>query len=86
MKIGDAGEAFFVFETEDDIPDSMVTSPILTAIEASVRFGETGSKLSESISARKFISDRSQISADFVRIINIVYMLFIHNVVGFRAT
>ncbi|KAH7887336.1 NADH-ubiquinone oxidoreductase complex I [Phlebopus sp. FC_14] len=31
MKIGDAGEAFFVFETEEDIPEDLVTSPLLTA-------------------------------------------------------
>ena len=31
MKIGDAGEAFFVFETEGDIPEDLVTSPILSA-------------------------------------------------------
>ncbi|KAG8219028.1 Lipin/Ned1/Smp2-domain-containing protein [Butyriboletus roseoflavus] len=31
MKIGDAGDAFFVFETEEDIPEDLVTSPILTA-------------------------------------------------------
>ncbi|KAH9943217.1 LNS2-domain-containing protein [Epithele typhae] len=31
MKIGEAGEAFFVFETEEEIPDSLVTSPILQA-------------------------------------------------------
>ncbi|EGO27614.1 hypothetical protein SERLADRAFT_446852 [Serpula lacrymans var. lacrymans S7.9] len=31
MKIGDAGEAFFVFETEGEIPDDLVTSPILAA-------------------------------------------------------
>ena len=31
MKIGDAGEAFFVFETEEDIPEDLVTSPILAA-------------------------------------------------------
>ncbi|KIM65800.1 hypothetical protein SCLCIDRAFT_1156570, partial [Scleroderma citrinum Foug A] len=31
IKIGDAGEAFFVFETEEDIPDDLVTSPLLTA-------------------------------------------------------
>ncbi|RXW25180.1 hypothetical protein EST38_g692 [Candolleomyces aberdarensis] len=29
MKIGDAGEAFFVFETEDDVPEDLITSPIL---------------------------------------------------------
>ena len=31
MKIGEAGEAFFVFETEEEIPESLVTSPILEA-------------------------------------------------------
>lgn len=29
MKIGEAGEAFFVFETDDDIPDDLITSPLL---------------------------------------------------------
>lgn len=29
MKIGDAGEAFFVFETDDDVPEDLITSPIL---------------------------------------------------------
>lgn len=31
MKIGDAGEAFFVFETDEDIPENIVTSPLLEA-------------------------------------------------------
>ena len=29
MKIGDAGEAFFVFETQEDVPDELITSPLL---------------------------------------------------------
>ena len=29
MKIGDAGEAFFVFETDEDVPEDLITSPIL---------------------------------------------------------
>ncbi|VDB89890.1 unnamed protein product [Peniophora sp. CBMAI 1063] len=29
MKIGEAGEAFFVFETEGEIPENLITSPIL---------------------------------------------------------
>lgn len=29
MKIGEAGEAFFVFEADDDVPDDLITSPIL---------------------------------------------------------
>jgi phosphatidate phosphatase LPIN len=31
MKIGEAGEAFFVFETDEDIPEDIVTSPLLEA-------------------------------------------------------
>ncbi|KAF8914240.1 Lipin/Ned1/Smp2-domain-containing protein [Gymnopilus junonius] len=29
MKIGEAGEAFFVFETTEEVPDDLITSPIL---------------------------------------------------------
>ncbi len=29
MKVGEAGEAFFVFETDNDIPDDLITSPLL---------------------------------------------------------
>lgn len=45
MKIGEAGEAFFVFETEEEIPESLVTSPILEATkpgETNARSQETG--------------------------------------------
>lgn len=31
MKIGDAGEAFFVFETEGEVPEDLITSPLLEA-------------------------------------------------------
>ena len=31
MKIGDAGEAFFIFETDEDIPADIATSPLLQA-------------------------------------------------------
>ena len=31
MKIGDAGEAFFVFETDGEVPQDLITSPILEA-------------------------------------------------------
>ncbi|TFY64494.1 hypothetical protein EVJ58_g2591 [Rhodofomes roseus] len=33
MKIGEAGEAFFIFETDEDVPDSLVTSPLLEATQ-----------------------------------------------------
>jgi phosphatidate phosphatase LPIN len=45
MKIGEAGEAFFVFETEEDVPADLITSPILQATnptEASGTAEKTG--------------------------------------------
>ncbi|KZT05643.1 LNS2-domain-containing protein [Laetiporus sulphureus 93-53] len=48
MKIGEAGEAFFVFETDEDVPEDLVTSPLLEAtkpgqtnadVETAGRFG-----------------------------------------------
>lgn len=30
MKLGEGGEAFFVFQTEGDIPEYMQTSPIVS--------------------------------------------------------
>ena len=30
MKLGEGGEAFFVFETTDQIPESMQTSPVIS--------------------------------------------------------
>jgi phosphatidate phosphatase LPIN len=30
MKLGEGGEAFFVFETSDDIPASLQTSPVIS--------------------------------------------------------
>lgn len=34
MKVGEAGEAFFIFETAGDIPDDLITSPLLTAVSS----------------------------------------------------
>ena len=31
MKLGEAGEAFFVFETEHEVPEEFQTSPIMQA-------------------------------------------------------
>ncbi|KAK7470313.1 lipin Ned1 [Stygiomarasmius scandens] len=36
MKIGEAGEAFFVFETEDDVPEDLITSPVLKPTSSEV--------------------------------------------------
>ncbi|TIB14754.1 hypothetical protein E3P92_01825 [Wallemia ichthyophaga] len=33
MKVGDAGEAFFVFETDIDVPEDLQTSPIISPID-----------------------------------------------------
>ncbi|KAI9510058.1 Lipin/Ned1/Smp2-domain-containing protein [Russula earlei] len=33
MKIGEAGEAFFVFQTDNDIPEDLITSPLLEPTE-----------------------------------------------------
>lgn len=30
MKLGDGGEAFFVFETTDDVPEALQTSPLVS--------------------------------------------------------
>ncbi|EIW76338.1 LNS2-domain-containing protein [Coniophora puteana RWD-64-598 SS2] len=49
MKIGDAGEAFFVFETDEDIPEDLVTSPILSATSnenVEIETGRFGAKQS----------------------------------------
>lgn len=32
MKLGEGGEAFFVFETTDDIPESLQTSPVISPV------------------------------------------------------
>ncbi|QRV87873.1 lipin-1 [Ceratobasidium sp. AG-Ba] len=32
MKIGEAGEAFFVFETDEDVPEELMTSPLLEPV------------------------------------------------------
>lgn len=34
MKVGEAGEAFFVFETTGEVPDELITSPLLEAIRS----------------------------------------------------
>ncbi|KAL7422980.1 lipin Ned1 [Cryptotrichosporon argae] len=34
MKVGEAGEAFFVLETEEDVPEELMTSPVVMATDA----------------------------------------------------
>lgn len=34
MKLGEGGEAFFVFETSDNIPEAMQTSPLVSPVSS----------------------------------------------------
>jgi phosphatidate phosphatase LPIN len=36
MKLGEGGEAFFVFQTDGDIPEEMQTSPIVSPAQSPV--------------------------------------------------
>jgi phosphatidate phosphatase PAH1 len=36
MKLGEGGEAFFVFQTEGDIPEDMQTSPVVSPSQSPV--------------------------------------------------
>lgn len=42
MKIGEAGEAFFIFETAGDVPDELITSPLLEATRSPEIQGQDG--------------------------------------------
>lgn len=41
MKLGEGGEAFFVFETSDEIPDSLQTSPLVSPTDSPRSEGES---------------------------------------------
>ena len=48
MKLGEGGEAFFVFETTDDIPASLQTSPLVSpAASPQVPVQDLGANLQE---------------------------------------
>jgi phosphatidate phosphatase LPIN len=38
MKVGDAGEAFFVLETDQEVPEEMMTSPVISAADVGWQF------------------------------------------------
>lgn len=40
MKLGEGGEAFFVFETSDEIPASLQTSPLVSPIGSPTHLSE----------------------------------------------
>ena len=65
MKIGDAGEAFFVFETDDDVPEDLITSPILEATKPGessdyVEAGRFGAKERTPGRKQAGVNDRGQ--------------------------
>lgn len=33
MRVGETGEAYFVFETDEDVPEDMVASPMSEAVK-----------------------------------------------------
>jgi phosphatidate phosphatase LPIN len=35
MKVGETGEAFFVLETEEDVPEDLLTSPVVMPTDVS---------------------------------------------------
>lgn len=38
MKVGDTGEAFFVLETEEEVPPDLLTSPVVMPSQVSHRW------------------------------------------------
>ena len=51
MKVGETGEAFFVFETEADVPESLQTSPLSGPVSDDGQDGDDN--VSHFLSARK---------------------------------
>lgn len=47
MKLGEGGEAFFVFETSDQIPEALQTSPLVSPVLAPRSLPEQGAASSE---------------------------------------
>ncbi|PGH04491.1 phosphatidate phosphatase LPIN [Blastomyces parvus] len=48
MKLGEGGEAFFVFETSDNVPESLQTSPLVSPVASPKReLSDNGSPLQE---------------------------------------
>lgn len=45
MKLGEAGEAFFVFETEHEVPEEFQTSPLMQAADTSSKLGSSSNEV-----------------------------------------
>lgn len=41
MKVGETGEAFFVLETEEEVPAELMTSPVVMATDVSQQAAST---------------------------------------------
>lgn len=65
MKIGEAGEAFFVFETDDDIPEDLITSPLLEATQATTPAAHTNDNADRFGAKRDEETDGIPNSTDF---------------------
>ena len=39
MKVGESGEAFFVLETDEDVPEDLLTSPVVAPTDVSCLSG-----------------------------------------------
>lgn len=42
MKVGETGEAFFVLETTDDVPEDLMTSPVVMPTEVGFKLERYG--------------------------------------------
>jgi phosphatidate phosphatase LPIN len=62
MKIGEAGEAFFVFETDEDVPADLMTSPILEATNPSALKAATSGAQPEQQQTGRFGTQKSDTS------------------------
>lgn len=69
MKLGEGGEAFFVFETSDNIPEAMQTSPLVSPVSSPPlpAAGSESSNLSEPDFLALDISHRSLRSNSFTK-------------------
>lgn len=69
MKLGEGGEAFFVFETSDDIPRSLQTSPVVSPI-ASPRGVEVDTVSTSTLPEPDYLDLAADATADRVITLN----------------
>lgn len=69
MKLGEGGEAFFVFETADDIPRSLQTSPVVSPV-ASPRGAEVDTVSPPALTEPDYLDLAADATADRGIILN----------------